>query len=93
MLPSAIRPAAGTSSRGGGSRRPGRAPARSDALERAEKRASAVHDRVQQVRDVSKDLFKEWEDELKKYSDRGLRAESERELRQTRKQADTSSRP
>jgi uncharacterized protein YukE len=59
------------------------------ALERAEKRADAVHDRVQQVRDVSKDLFTEWEGELKQYSDRSLRAESEREMRQTRKQADT----
>jgi len=44
----------------------------SKALERAEGRATAVHDRVQQVREVSKDLFNEWEDELKKYSDRVL---------------------
>jgi vacuolar-type H+-ATPase subunit D/Vma8 len=61
----------------------------SKALERAERRATAVHDRVQQVREVSKDLFNEWEDELKKYSDRGLRAESDRELRQARTQAGT----
>jgi uncharacterized protein YukE len=61
----------------------------SKALERAEDRAKAVHDRVQQVREVSKDLFNEWEGELKKYSDRSLRSESERELRQARKHADT----
>ena len=59
-----------------------------DELERSEGRARDVHDRVKAVRDVSKDLFKEWQDELGKYSDRGLRAESERELRETRRRTD-----
>ena len=57
-------------------------------LERSEDRARDVRERIQGVRDVSKDLFKEWQDELGKYSDRGLRAESERELRETRRRTD-----
>jgi type I site-specific restriction endonuclease len=58
-------------------------------LERSEDRANAVHDRIKSVRDVSDDLFKEWQKELGKYSDRTLRAESERDLRETRRRADT----
>jgi hypothetical protein len=57
-------------------------------LERSEDRAKAVKDRIDAVRDVSKDLFKEWNDELGKYSDRQLRQESERELRETRRRTD-----
>jgi hypothetical protein len=48
-----------------------------------------VHDRIDAVRDVSRDLFKEWQKELDQYSDRTLRAESERQLRETRRLADT----
>ncbi len=44
-----------------------------DELERSEDRAKKVKDRVNAVRDVSKDLFKEWDSELGKYSDRTLR--------------------
>jgi hypothetical protein len=58
-------------------------------LERSEDKARAVHDRIKAVRDVSDDLFKEWEKELGKYSDRSLRTESERDLRETRRRADT----
>lgn len=57
-------------------------------LERIEDRAKAVKDRIDAVRDVSKDLFKEWNDELGKYSDRQLRQESERELRETRRRTE-----
>ena len=57
-------------------------------LERSEDRARDVRDRIKGVRDVSQDLFKEWQDELGKYSDRRLRAESERELRETRRRTD-----
>jgi hypothetical protein len=39
-------------------------------------------------RTVSKDLFKEWNDELGKYSDRQFRGESERELRETKRRTD-----
>jgi Protein of unknown function (DUF2959) len=48
-----------------------------------------VKDRINSVRDVSNDLFKEWQKELGKYSDRSLRAESERELRETKRRAET----
>jgi DUF2959 family protein len=57
-------------------------------LESSEERAKAVKDRIDAVRDVSKDLFKEWHDELGKYSDRQLRIESERELRETKRRTD-----
>jgi hypothetical protein len=57
-------------------------------LERSEERAKAVKDRIDAVRDVSKDLFKEWNDELGKYADRQLRLESERELRETRRRTE-----
>jgi hypothetical protein len=53
-------------------------------LERSEQRARDVRDRIDSVRDVSEDLFNEWENELKQYKDRALRRESERELAETR---------
>ena len=59
-----------------------------DELQRSEDRARKVKDRIDAVRDVSKDLFKEWNDELGKYSDRALRQESERELRETKRRTD-----
>jgi hypothetical protein len=57
-------------------------------LNRSEDRASEIHDKVKAVKDVADDLFKEWQKELGQYSDRTLRAESERELKQTRRRAD-----
>jgi len=54
-------------------------------LEDAEGRAHRVRDRIDAVRSVSKDLFKEWQGELGQYTDRRLRQESERELRETRR--------
>lgn len=57
-------------------------------LRRAEDRAKAVHDRVKSVRDVSDDLFKEWRKELGQYRNKDLRAESEREMRATRRRTD-----
>ncbi|MPY89954.1 MAG: DUF2959 family protein [Luteitalea sp.] len=57
-------------------------------LERSESRAEEVHDRIKAVRDVSSDLFREWEKELRQYSDITLRAQSEQELRETRRRAD-----
>jgi ElaB/YqjD/DUF883 family membrane-anchored ribosome-binding protein len=57
-------------------------------LERSEARAKDVRDRIQGVRDVSNDLFREWQDELGTYSDRGLRRESERELQETRRRTE-----
>jgi hypothetical protein len=59
-----------------------------DELQDSEDRARKVKDRIDAVRNVSKDLFKEWNDELAKYSDRALRQESERELRETKRRTD-----
>jgi hypothetical protein len=59
-----------------------------DTLQDAEKRADEIHDRVKAVKDVAGDLFKEWEKEIGTYSDRTLKAESQRELRETRRRAD-----
>ena len=56
-------------------------------LERSEDRAKEIHDKVESVKDVSDDLFKEWKNELGQYSDRSLRAESERELKDTERRA------
>jgi chromosome segregation ATPase len=58
-------------------------------LNDSEDRANKVRDRIASVRNVSEDLFNEWDKELKQYSDRSLRAESERELRQTRQRCET----
>jgi Protein of unknown function (DUF2959) len=57
-------------------------------LNRSEDRARNVRERIDSVRSVSDDLFKEWDKELKQYSDRSLRAESERELRETRQRCE-----
>ena len=53
-------------------------------FEQSERRAEEVSDRIRAVERVSEDLFDEWEDELELYTDRSLRASSERTLRQTR---------
>lgn len=53
-------------------------------FEQSERRAEEVSDRIRAVEQVSEDLFDEWEDELELYTDRSLRASSERTLRQTR---------
>jgi hypothetical protein len=58
-------------------------------LERSEDRAKEIRDRVKAVKDVADDLFNEWERELGQYEDRRLRAESERELGETRRRAQT----
>jgi hypothetical protein len=57
-------------------------------LEDAEDRSRQVRDRIEAVRTVSRDLFKEWQGELGQYSERRLRQESERELRETRRRTD-----
>ena len=57
-------------------------------VERAERRAREVHDRIESVEDVSDDLFNEWRKELGQYTDRGMRAQSERELQATRKRTE-----
>lgn len=58
-------------------------------LERSEDKAAQVHDRIKKVREVSDDLFKEWQKEISQYSDKTLKSESERELKETRRRADS----
>ena len=59
-----------------------------DELQRSEDRSNEVKGRIDAVRNVAKDLFDEWNGELKKYSDPALRQESERELRDTRRRTE-----
>ncbi len=54
-------------------------------LKRSEDRAKEVRDRIAGVQDVADALFREWRDELKQYSSSSLRAQSERELNDTRR--------
>jgi ElaB/YqjD/DUF883 family membrane-anchored ribosome-binding protein len=55
----------------------------SRAHESSQEAADRVRDRVEEVRTVSRDLFREWRAELGQYSDPGLRRESERTLART----------
>ncbi len=56
----------------------------SKAHERSEERAERVRSRIKEVKGVSKDLFREWEQELDQYSDPSLRRASEGQLDATR---------
>ncbi len=53
-------------------------------FELAESRANAVKARNDEVEDVAKALFREWEGELKQYSDPSLRQASARQLSDTK---------
>ena len=54
--------------------------------ERSESRAQEVHDRIQAVQQVAEELFSEWQEELKQYSNENLRRSSRRQLEDTRRQ-------
>ena len=53
-------------------------------FESSEEAAAKIRDRIESVRDVAEDLFKEWEKELELYTDQGLRRDSNRQLQETR---------
>lgn len=57
----------------------------SRAYDRAESQANDARNRVDSVKRVARDLFKEWEEELGQYSDASLRRNSERQLRDTQR--------
>lgn len=59
-----------------------------DELERSEDRAKAVRTRIGAVEDVAEALFDEWEEELDDYASAALKAESSRQLRETRRRYD-----
>lgn len=52
-------------------------------LQQSEERADEVGERIDAIEDVAEALFREWEQELDQYSNASLRAQSERQLRQT----------
>jgi hypothetical protein len=51
--------------------------------EKCESRTGTVENRIDDVKRVAKDLFREWEDELDQYSSPALRASSEKKLGET----------
>lgn len=51
--------------------------------ERSVDQAEVVRDRIDSVESVAEDLFDEWEDEIERYSDAGLRRQSQRLLSET----------
>ena len=53
-------------------------------LKRSEDRADEVSKRIDAIQDVSKDLFREWERELKDYQNQDYRRTSEDQLERTR---------
>lgn len=57
----------------------------SDEYDDAKEAADAVIDRIDAVEHVAEALFSEWEDEIEQYSNQRLRADSQRQLRDTRK--------
>jgi hypothetical protein len=50
----------------------------------AASQVNAVHERIEKVEDVAKDLFAEWEKEIQEIGTESLRATSRRQLRDTR---------
>lgn len=63
----------------------------SRAYDRAEDRADQASARVDAVKRVARDLFREWEGELSDYADPALRRSSERQLRETQQRYDALS--
>jgi hypothetical protein len=55
-----------------------------DAYERSKEQAHEVSDRIDSVQQVADDLLAEWNDELDRYQDQGLRRRSQQELAETR---------
>ena len=60
----------------------------SASYERMQNEAQDVRNRIDSIEDVGKALFREWEGELDEYQSAELRANSERQLRDTRRQYD-----
>ncbi|MBV7435330.1 DUF2959 domain-containing protein [Cardiobacteriaceae bacterium TAE3-ERU3] len=57
-----------------------------DAYKDSESAAKRVDERIRAIERVAEDLFDEWEDELDEYSNASLRADSERQLRDTQRE-------
>ncbi|MBP7050278.1 MAG: DUF2959 domain-containing protein [Phycisphaerae bacterium] len=52
-------------------------------FERSEEKAKTVHTRIDNVEEVAKALFREWEKEIDQYTNANLKRESQRKLEQT----------
>ena len=61
----------------------------SDAYDRSKDKADKVRSRIKEVKGVARDLFKEWDSELKEYSDPGLRKASAQQKAATEARYDT----
>lgn len=59
-----------------------------DDYDRSAEKAENVHKRVKDVETVAEDLFKEWEGEIKQISSEALRADSRKQLQETRSRYD-----
>ena len=57
-------------------------------FKRSEARATEVRERIAGVEDVAENLFSEWKQELKQYTNASLRSESQRQLDATRRSYD-----
>ena len=57
-------------------------------LERCETRAAEVKSSVDAIERVSEDLFREWAQEIRQYSNAGFKRDSEAKLRETRRSYD-----
>lgn len=57
-------------------------------FQRSEAKAKEVRERIASVQDVAEALFKEWKQELSQYASASLKADSERQLDQTRRRYD-----
>jgi len=55
-----------------------------DEYEKSRSKTKTVEKRISDVKNVADALFEEWQDELEQYSNKNLRAASERKLEQTR---------
>ncbi len=59
-----------------------------DEYEEAEEAANEVRSRVKAIEDVADALFEEWQDEIEEYSNKRLKTDSQRKLRETQKRYD-----
>ncbi len=58
----------------------------SSEFKRSESKAKEVQDRIESVEDVSKALFREWETEIKQYSNDNMRSISQQKMTETQNQ-------
>ncbi len=60
-----------------------------DEFEASEDAAETIRERISSIEDVAEDLFDEWQDEIEQYSNASLKRDSERKLKQTKRNYNT----